>query len=163
MLAGWLAVIAWCWLVGELVGKTVGIAADVGRGLLKFALASEQRTPVCEHMRSCLCSVLKRPHHPPLHPPQAQFVAALRAALKPGTAPALAVCGGMLATSFLSAGLAAGDGAVMRRLMDLLVAPLQVCRLGVGLMGLVCWCAEGEVGGKGQGCIDCASEYTRLE
>jgi hypothetical protein len=57
---------------------------------------------------------------------QAQFVAALRAALKPGAAPALAVCGGTLATSFLSAGLAAGDGAVMRRLMDLLVAPLQV-------------------------------------
>lgn len=57
---------------------------------------------------------------------QAQFVAALRAALKPGAAPALAVCGGTLATTFLSAGLAAGDGAVMRRLMDLLVAPLQV-------------------------------------
>lgn len=59
---------------------------------------------------------------------QAQFVAALRAALKPGAAPALAVCGGALATTFLSAGLAAGDGAVMKRLMDLLVAPLQVCR-----------------------------------
>lgn len=58
---------------------------------------------------------------------QAQFVAALRAALKPCAAPALAVCGGTLATTFLSAGLAAGDGAVMRRLMDLLVAPLQVC------------------------------------
>ncbi|KAF8072444.1 hypothetical protein HT031_000103 [Scenedesmus sp. PABB004] len=56
---------------------------------------------------------------------QAQFVAALRAALAPGAAPALAVAGGALATSFLGAGLAAGDGAVMRRLMGLLAAPLQ--------------------------------------
>lgn len=70
------------------------------------------------HLLCCVC--------PALCAPQAQFVAALRAALKPGAAPALAVCGGTLATSFLSAGLAAGDGAVMRRLMDLLVAPLQV-------------------------------------
>lgn len=74
-------------------------------------------------------------------------MAALRAALKPGAAPALAVCGGTLATTFLSAGLAAGDGAVMRRLMDLLVAPLQVRGTAQHCLGatwpalFLCWAA----------------------
>ena len=47
------------------------------------------------------------------------------AAVTSGGAPALAVAGGALATSFLGAGLAAGDGAVMKRLMELLAAPLS--------------------------------------
>lgn len=56
---------------------------------------------------------------------QAQFVSALRAALVPNALPALSVAGGALATTFLGSGLAGGDGAVMRRLMDLLIAPLS--------------------------------------
>ena len=55
---------------------------------------------------------------------QAQLVSALRAALAPGAPPALSVAGGALATAFVGAGLAANDGAVTRRLLDLLVAPL---------------------------------------
>lgn len=55
---------------------------------------------------------------------QAQFVSVLRTALAPGGAPMLSVSGGSLSTMFLETGLAAGDAVVMRRLIDLLVAPL---------------------------------------
>jgi hypothetical protein len=55
---------------------------------------------------------------------QAQYVSALRAALLPGAAPQLSIAGGVLATTVLESGLAAGDVSVMRRLMELLSQPL---------------------------------------
>ncbi|KAJ9521869.1 hypothetical protein QJQ45_024737, partial [Haematococcus lacustris] len=55
---------------------------------------------------------------------QAQLVSALRTALAPGSAPTLLTAGWRLSTCFLASGLTAGDGVVLRRLLELLVSPL---------------------------------------
>ncbi|GAX74410.1 hypothetical protein CEUSTIGMA_g1858.t1 [Chlamydomonas eustigma] len=55
---------------------------------------------------------------------QAQLVSTLRSSLQPGVHPELATAGGSLASTLLGSRVVAGDHQVMRRLMDLLTAPL---------------------------------------
>ncbi len=97
--------LVWVWEVARLVGgRCFGWVGLRSPGTVKTLLTSSY------------------PHRAP------QFVSALRAALRPGSPPALSVAGGALATAFIGAGLAANDGAVMHRLLGLLVAPLACWR-----------------------------------
>ena len=65
------------------------------------------------------------PEHLLLEQFQAQFVSALRSSLAAGPAPSLAAAGASLAAVFLDTGLAIGDAVVLKRLMNLLVDPLN--------------------------------------
>jgi hypothetical protein len=56
---------------------------------------------------------------------QAQLVSAIRLALAPEAAPGLQTTGCTLVACFLEAGLDGGDPVVVRRMMNLLLRPLQ--------------------------------------